>query len=473
MAADWSTLRELLLPVPGARRRGLEAALRDAVRTGRLRPGTRLPSSRDLAAQLGLARGTVTAAYDQLVAEGRLTTRHGSGTWVAEHPPSEHGPRASGTVNGSGASGTGNGLGAAASRGWRFDLGPGLPSLAAFPRAEWNAASRAGLAALSDAELGYPDPAGHPPLRAELAAYLGRVRGVTARPDEVVVTNGTFEALALLAALLVADGHTAVALEDPGNPEQFELLRLHGLRPVAVPTDEHGLRVDALARTGCRAVLVTAAHQYPTGVALSPERRAELLDWARASDGLVIEDDYDAEYRYDRPAQDALQAAASDHVAYLGTLSKTLAPALRLGWMAVPSALRGAVAERKRLSDRGSPTLPQAAFADLLRSGAYDRHLRRTRRLYKGRRATLIESLAHHLPEWRPQGIAAGLHVVLRLPDGCDDAEVTARLARAGIRVAALSSYVHEHPADPGLVLGWARLSPDRIRNAIAAIADA
>ncbi|HEU5472056.1 MAG TPA: PLP-dependent aminotransferase family protein [Actinophytocola sp.] len=465
MSEEWATLRELLLPAATATRRGrhgrgVEAALRTAIRGGQLTPGTRLPSSRDLARQLGVARGTVTAAYGQLTAEGYLATRRGSGTSVAAglssgtaaaHRPAEEDPR------------------------WRFDLRPGRPALGAFPRAEWVAATRAALARLPDEALGYPDPAGLPELRTELAGYLGRVRAVTAEPDDIVITNGATEALSLLSAVLAGQGRADVAMEEPGHQGQTELLRGLGLRPHAVPADSGGIRVDALAATPCRAVVVTAAHQFPLGVALHPDRRHALLAWARERDALVIEDDYDAEHRYDRPALRAMQAMDPDRVAYVGSLSKTLAPALRLGWLVAPRALRAGLVARKRWTDLGCSPLPQAAFAGMLRSGGYDRHLRRSRLLYRRRRDALLAALAEHLPDWQPIGIAAGLHVLLRLPDGVDDCAVHQRLAAHGILAPALSRYVRAGTGGPypGLVLGYAALPIDRLHAAVAEIAAA
>ncbi|MBP2476397.1 GntR family transcriptional regulator/MocR family aminotransferase [Crossiella equi] len=455
MTVEWTTLRELLLPGTG-RGRGLEGELREAVRTGRLRPGARLPSSRDLAAQLGVARGTVTAAYEQLVAEGYLVARRGSGTRVAETlagaeapaPDLDEPPR------------------------WRYDLRPGLPALGHFPRQAWLAATRAALNAMPVSTLGYPEPCGLPELRVELAGYLGRVRSVVAEPAGITITHGAAEALALLAGVLHDRGHRAIAVENPSHPKQAGLLTLHGLRVVPVPVDRDGIRVDELARTGCRAVLVTAAHQFPLGAALAPGRRHALLAWARERDALVLEDDYDAEHRYDRPAISALQALDPSRVAYLGSVSKILAPALRLGWVVLPASLRAAVADRKRRTNMGCGPLPQAALARFLREGHYDRHLRRTRLLYRRRRDALLAALAEHRPSWRPVGIAAGLQLVVRLPDGADDVAVSERLAQAGIHAPALSGYAHAPlPAPyPGLVLGYAALSPDQLREAVVAI---
>jgi GntR family transcriptional regulator/MocR family aminotransferase len=455
----------LLLPAlsgvtRAGRGRAVEAALRAAIRDGQLPSGTRLPSSRDLAGQLGLARGTVTASYAQLTAEGYLAARHGSGTTVAcsvtpstgQDPPHPAG-----------------------SQRWRYDLRPGLPALSAFPRAEWLAVSRAALAELPDEALGYPDPAGLPDLRAELASYLGRVRAVTTTPERIIVTNGVAEGLALVAQVLRAAGHVSIATEQPTHHDQHELLATHGLRAVPVPVDDHGLRVDLLAATDCRAVLVTAAHQFPLGMVLGPERRRELLAWARDRDAFVVEDDYDAEHRYDRPAVTAMQLLDPDRVIHLGSVSKVLAPALRLGWLVAPPALRDELVRRKLFTDLGGAPLPQAAFARLLRTGGYDRHLRRTRVLYRARRDALLTALAAHLPTWRPVGVAAGLHLVVRLPDRLDDLAVQAAAAARGVNAPALRHYVigGGTPPFPGLVLGYAALTPDRLRTAITELAHA
>jgi GntR family transcriptional regulator/MocR family aminotransferase len=463
MESTWSTFRELLVPaVDGTRPgRGLERALRDEIRAGRLHAGTRLPSSRDMAGQLGVARGTVSAAYDQLVAEGYLVAQRGSGTRVAP-------PRAPERTADSAPELT-------ARRGsWRYNLGPGLPSLAAFPRSAWLASIRAGMAELPDLGLGYPDTSGLPGLRAELAKYLGRVRAVVANADDVVVTHGTFDALGLLFYGLRTQGHTRVAIEDPGGPDLAELLIFHGLRPVWVPVDNDGLQIDALARTKCRAIVVTAAHQYPLGVALSPERRRGLAEWASKVDGLVIEDDYDAEYRYDRAALGAVQGMDPSRVAYVGTVSKTLAPALRLGWLVAPPALRAEAVIAKWFGSRGCSTFEQVGFEHFLRTGGYDRHLRSTRPEYRRRRDAFLAALAKHLPDWEPIGIDAGLHVVIRLPDSYADAELAALLeSRHQIHVGALSSYSHSKPLFPALVTGFASLTPDRFDDAIATLAAA
>jgi GntR family transcriptional regulator/MocR family aminotransferase len=449
MADNWTTLRELLLPDGPKRGRAIESALRDAIRDGRLSPGLRLPSSRDLAGQLGVARGTITAAYAQLVAEGYLLARHGSGTTVASIGPGSLGAESS-----------------AAGRSWRIDLRTGIPALSAFPRAEWVSATRSALAELTDEDLSYPDPAGFLGLRTELASYLGRVRAVAATADQIMITYGAADILRLTLEHLRLTGHRTIAVEDPDHPGGREMIASQGLRPVSVPVDDYGLQVTELAKTPCRAVFVTAAHQFPLGVVLHPERRHALLKWARDVDGVIIEDDYDAEHRYDRPALGALQALDPSRVIYQGSVSKVLSPALRLGWGVAPDRIRTAMVSRKRLADMGCATLPQATLAWLLRSGGYDRHLRRTRSLYRKRRDALLEALAHKLPEWRPIGIAAGLHVVVRLPDGIDDRLLAQALAARGVNVAALADYA-TNGTFPGLVVGYATLTPDRLRAAV------
>ncbi len=463
MAERWSSsvpLRELLIPVgatptrqPG---RALERGLREAIRSGRLPGGTTLPSSRDLARQLGVARGTVTSAYRQLVGEGYLTSRHGSGTRVNDIPQTAVPPATAPAPPPPGRR-----------------LLPGLPALGAFPRNAWLACVRAALADLPDTALGYPDPAGIPELRSEVAAYLGRVRSVATGPGGVVITHGTFEGLALFADALRMAGHDSIAVEDPSHPAQLQLFRHHGLPPVPVPVDGEGIQVTALAATGTRAVLVTSAHQYPLGVVLSPARRRALLAWAHERDGFIAEDDYDAEYRYDRPPLAAVQALDPGRVAYFGTVSKTLAPAVRLGWMVPPPALLASLVDGKRLLDRGCSPLQQATLAHFVRTGGYDRHLRRTRLLYRQRRDVLLTALADRLPHWQPGGIAAGLHLVLRLPVTSRETELVNRLADRGLHVSGLSSYVHEpgNTPYPGLVLGWAGQTPDQLRSAVGIMA--
>lgn len=440
----------------------ITAGLRDAVRTGRLAPGDRLPSSRTLAADLGVSRGMVVEAYEQLVAEGYLTSRHGSGTRVADIPErhAPGGPEAPRDDD------DGSAL--------PYDLKPGTSDMSAFPRAAWLAATRHALATVPHSRLSYGDPGGVPELRTALAAYLGRVRAAIASPDRIVVVGGVAQGVALIVQALAARGHTLLAVENPSSTTQRGLLRSNGLGVVAVPVDGDGLDVDALARTGARAVLVTPAHQYPTGVVLSPERRARLTAWARDVDGLVIEDDYDAEFRYDRDPVGCLQGLDPDRVVHLGSTSKALAPGMRLGWAVVPHTWLEQVRELKQYADLGSAVINQFAFVRLLESGGYDRHLRAMRLRYRSRRDAVAEAFAEFLPEVRLDGIRAGLHLYAELPPGCrEDAVVKAAAAR-GVRVEPVGPLREsDDDAAPAIVLGYASLGEERLREAVALLAEA
>ncbi|WP_030544753.1 PLP-dependent aminotransferase family protein [Streptomyces albus] len=475
----WTAAWELLLPAatapPRQRGRTLQAALREAVRSGRLAPGTRLPSSRALAADLGVSRGLVTDAYEQLTAEGYLRGSRGSGTWVgASAGPGAHGARdGGGPAEGPGGAGTGA-AGPVPSGAGRSvpvaDFRPGTPDLSLFPRAGWSAAQRRVLARLPNRGLGYPDPRGLPELREALAALLARRRGVAADPACLVVTSGVAQALTLLGLVLRDRGRPAVALEDPGSPEPEGLFAAAGLGTVAVPVDADGPRLGALAASGARAIVTTPAHQFPSGIAYTADRRAGLLGWARAVDGLVIEDDYDGDFRYDRAPVGALQGLDPDRVAYTGSVSKSLAPGLRLGWLVVPERLASEVTARKRTLDLGNPVLDQAALADFIACGAYDRQLRRCQRAYRQRRDTLVAALRRRFPGAVVTGIAAGLHVIVRLPPRYGpQPRFLARAAAAGVAVRPLSDFGTAPDGDGAvrLVLGYAHLPPDGIERAV------
>jgi GntR family transcriptional regulator/MocR family aminotransferase len=422
----------------------LEDGLRDAVRSGRLMAGARLPSSRALARDLGVSRRLVVEAFAQLSAEGYLVTRQGAGTFVAETAAAAPAPTP-----------------APQPRPPRYDFFPGAPDLSAFPRAAWARAVRDVLRETPDHELSYGDPRGAPALRTALAGYLVRARGVVAQPERMVITSGAAQALSLLAGVLVARGTPRIAVEDPSLPEHVEVLERRGADVVPVPVDEEGLRVDALERTRAAAVIVTAAHQMPLGVALSVDRRAALLAWG----GLVVEDDYDAEFRYDRPPLAALQGLAPEQVAYLGSASKTLAPGLRLGWLVLPAELVRDVAREKRLADMGSDVIGQLALARLIDSGAYDRHLRVLRRRHRARRDAMVAAVERHLPGARVLGIAAGLHVNVLLAEPVDvrafEAECEARSVRVyGSRRRAIS-------------LGYANVPEPAIERGVALLSEA
>jgi GntR family transcriptional regulator / MocR family aminotransferase len=434
----------------------LTAAVRDAITDGRLPAGARLPATRVLAGQLGVSRGVVVEAYQRLTDEGLLSGRRGGGTGVLATSPRPAAMRAE-----------------TAPARVPIDLRPGLPDLSAFPRQAWLRAERAALARTPDHALGYGDPRGTVELRAALATWLGRSRGVRADPAEIVVVNGVAQGLALIAQVLARRGVTTVGYEDPGSRGTRDQLERWGLSLEPVPVDDRGLDVDSLAATAVGTVFVTPAHQYPTGVVLAPERRRALLEWARTADGrLVIEDDYDAEHRYDRAPVAALAAVAPEHVVHVGSVSKTLAPALRLGWVVAPRDVREELVVRKQWSDITTPALGQLALAELITSGGFERHLRKVRARQRDRRDALLEAVRLHLPGTRVHGVAAGLHLLVGLPDGVDDAAVAERALTAGVAVQPLSHH-RLRPGPPGLVLGYAATTPDRLREGVRLLADA
>jgi len=433
----------------------LVCALRQAISGGRLAPGTRLPSTRDLAADLGVSRGLVVGAYEQLTAEGRLLTRRGSGTVVAV--VAAVAPRQRG--------------GEPAPRAAVAPLRPGVPDLGMFPRTAWRRAYETALTSALDADFDYGDAVGTPRLRLELAGYLGRVRAALVPPEGLIVTAGVTQGLALMARALLMRGMRRIGLEDPGPAALREHLGRLGLDVVPVPVDGDGLDVQALARSRVKAVVVTPAHQFPTGVVLAPRRRAELIAWARRVDGLVLEDDYDAEYRYDREPVACLQGLAPDRVALVGSVSKVLAPGLRLGWLVAPSPWLPDLFAAKADADNGGPSLQQLAFAEFLAGGGYDRHLRRARRLHRERRDAIVAALRRHLPRARIGGIAAGLHLVVELPPGTDDVALARRAVAAGLGPLALSSLRMRNTGPGGLVLGYAAHTPHELTRAIRTLA--
>jgi GntR family transcriptional regulator/MocR family aminotransferase len=444
---------DLHLDLPASRvRAGLEAALRDAVRDGRLHPGARLPPSRALAADLGIARNSVADAYGQLVAEGWLTARTGSGTWVTPHRLRlQQAPAAAREE-------------IAAPR---YDLRAGVPDLGMFPRRAWQAAARAALGAAPGHVLGYPDPRGLPQLRAALAGYLSRARGVSVAGDRIVVCSGFAHGLALICQVLRARGATAIAVEHYGHPAHRQIAEAHGLRCLALPVDGHGAVPDDLGPAA--AVVLTPAHQFPLGVTLAPHRRRTVIEWATASSGLVIEDDYDGEFRYDRQPIGAMQALAPDHVVYAGTASKSLAPGLRLGWLAVPAPLLDEMVAAKEAAGAHASGLDQLTLAEFLTSGSYDRQIRHARLTYRRRRDRLATTVRRDAPQVAVTGIAAGLHALLRLPgDGSED-DIVASAATHGLAIDGLASYHaggdHHGPA---LVIGYGRPPEHAFTTALA-----
>lgn len=464
--ADFLQLRREAAPAKGLAD-WLVGALRSAIGDGRLGDGALLPPSRVLADDLDVSRGVVVEAYRRLAEEGLVTARTAYGTVVtAAYRP---GPRRPGPPARRGPEGFVPRL--AGDHVIDIDVSPGLPDLSAFPRAAWLRAERTVLNEASAANLAYGDPRGSVEFRTELAGWLGRVRGVRAHPDDILVVGGVAQAIALLSQVLLSRGVSRAAVEDPGSRGARDGLTYLGMTPVPVPVDAEGLRVDALAETGERAVLITPAHQFPTGVVLAPSRRGALLDWARRG-GLIIEDDYDAEYRYDRAPVPALQASAPEHVAHMGSISKTMAPGMRIGWLIAPRDLQDDLITAKHAHDLGSPILPQLVLAELLAKGEIDRHIRVTRARYRTRRDAFVQTLRRAWPAARVHGVAAGLHVMIDFPErDLDDLELATRLAEEGVLTHPLSWH-RASPGPPGLVVGYAANTPDRLRDAAQRIAD-
>ena len=462
MPIQWAGLGpEILLELdrerPEPLRLQLERGLREAIRSGRLQPGERLPSSRELARELGVSRGLVLECYTQLQAEGYLASRGGSATRVAlgaEAPPVPP-PRPAAPARPS------------------VDFRHGLPDLASFPRRDWAWAMREACREVQAGELGYVDAWGSQALRVVLAAYLRRVRGAVAEPERVVICSGVQQGVNLLIRALAKRGVKRVAFEDPGHPDHRAGLALAGIEAVPVPVDERGVELEALEASGAGAVVLTPAHQSPTGALLAPERRQALVAWAAENDATLIEDDYDAEFRYDREPVGALQGLAPERVATLGSVSKSLAPGLRLGWVVCPPRLADAIVDEKRIEDRSAPVLDQLALAALIESGRYDRHLRRMRGVYSARREALMDALARHAPGLDLRGLAAGFHVLVILPEGVTEAEVVAAARERSVGVYGLSDNAFgEARWPPALVIGFGNVGEGAIEDGIAAIAD-
>jgi GntR family transcriptional regulator/MocR family aminotransferase len=434
----------------------LERTLREAVRRGALRPGTLLPSTRALAGELGVSRGLVVAAYAQLGAEGYLHLRRNAPPVVA------------------------SGVGVAAPArtleadpAWPHNLRPDLPDYAAFPRDEWLKSYRAALRRAPDGELAYGDVRGAPALREALAAYLGRVRGVVGDAEHIFVCSGFAQAMNLIGGVLGRTGRTRIAVEDPSHAVIREIVARSGLDPIPIPVDADGIDVEAVATAAPHAVLVTPAHQFPAGVVLAPERRAQILAWAEQTGAVVIEDDFDAEYRYDRPPVGSLQGLAPERVVYCGTASKTLAPTLRLGWIVAPGELVRPLVDQVLHTVIAPPRLDQLAFADFLLRGELDRHLRRMRLRYRRRRDVLVRALGRQLPELEVRGVAAGLYVEAVLPEGTNEARVVEEARARGVGLSGMAEHCAEVVRDPALLLGYAVAQEPALRRAVGALAEA
>ncbi len=436
----------------------LERSLRENIRSGRLPAGARLPSTRGLARELGVSRGVVTEAYGQLGAEGYLETRQGAAVRVAKavRAAVPHTPARSLLPS------------------FAYHFHPGLPDLAGFPRDRWLRSLRAAWRESPLGAVGYGDPRGVPRLREVLGEYLARVRGAAADPENMLICTGFMQGFSIVCRLLVARGVEAIAVEDPGWPMHRLIAEHVGLRLIPVAVDEQGLQVQALAGSDASAVLVTAAHQCPTGSVLSRERRAALIEWAEEGQRLIIEDDFDGEYRYDRVAVGALQGLAPERVLYIGSASKRLAPGMRLGWMLAPSWLAWQLISAKAIEDGGSEVVGQLALCDFIERGELDRHTRRMRLRYASRREALVEALARWLPQGRLGGFgAAGLFELVRLPAQVDEPALLKRAAALGVGIEGLGAYRFSHWGPPGIMLGYGNLSEPAIDHGVRLIAQA
>ncbi|MFC4122282.1 PLP-dependent aminotransferase family protein [Nonomuraea zeae] len=448
----------------------IASELRDSIRGGRLTPGTRLPATRDLAADLQVSRGVVVEAYEQLVAEGFLVSKVGVGTQVTPKAGNRSPNRADGGQRSvpppRPAPPQARQVASTPVCAPFWGHRPTSPDLSHFPRERWLAAVRHVLTTVPSDALDYGDPGGVPELREELAGYLRRVRAADVRPENLVIVGGVAQGLSLVLHVLTRQRPFRLAVEDPTSHRQTPLLRRAGAHLVRVPVDEEGLDVRRLSGD---AVLVTPAHQYPTGVVLSPPRRAALMEWAYAGNRTILEDDYDAEFRFDRDPVGCLQGLAPDRVILSGSVSKALAPGLRLGWVAAPPDLAEAVCRARGELDLGSPVIEQYALAHFLRTGGYDKHLRRMRREYRRRRDALVTALAEELPEIRVKGIDAGLHVYLELPCGWDEREVTRLAQGVGLSAEAVGP-MRGSQGPPAMVVGFARLPAHKAVEAVTGL---
>ena len=438
----------------------LTGSIREGIRAGRLPAGMSLPSTRGLAAELGVSRGVVSEAYGQLAAEGYLTTRQGAPVKV------------SATVRTAAARPAARSM----LESFPYHFHPGLPDLAGFPRERWLRSLRTALRESPLDALGYGDPRGLPELREALTDYLGRVRGAAADTEQMTICTGFMQGFSLACEVLRGHGVESIALEDPGWHVHRLIAEQAGLAVVPIPVDGDGLRVGDLIASDAPVVVVTPAHQFPTGAVLSPARRAALVEWAEREERLIVEDDYDAEYRYDRAAVGALQGLAPERVLYIGSASKRLTPGMRLGWMLAPAWLAWQIATAKAVHDGGSEVLGQLALRDFIARGELDRHLRRMRARYQRRRATLLQALAVQLPSARvfvPAHPAAGLFELVRLPDGIDEPALIKAAAARGVGIEGLALHRFLPGGPPGVLLGFGNLSEPAIEQGVRLLGEA
>jgi GntR family transcriptional regulator / MocR family aminotransferase len=434
----------------------LEQALRAAIRSGRLAAGSRLPSTRGLSAQLGISRGVVSAAYGQLAAEGYLLTRQGAPVRVSE------------ALGGASARPSARPL----EQGFSYDLRPG-PDVAGFPRDRWQRSLRDAWRGAPAAVLADLDPRGIPVLRDALAAYLDRVRGTAADPELMLVCAGFAQGLSLTCRWLAGQGVERIAVEDPGRHQHRLIAEQAGLEAVPMPVDEAGLDVAALEASDAAAVVVTPAHHFPTGAVLGRGRRTALLDWAERHDGLIVEDDYDSELRFDGMAVGALQGLAPERVVHVGSASKRLAPGLRLAWILLPSWLTWPIIAAKSVEDGGAEVLGQLALADFVARGELDRHLRRMRLRYAARRRALLAALRELVPGARTRADAAGVFELVELPRAVDEPSVLAAAARRGVGLEGLAWHRSGDAGPGGVLAGYAGLPEPALAHAVRLLAEA
>ncbi|HKV22428.1 MAG TPA: PLP-dependent aminotransferase family protein [Mycobacterium sp.] len=446
-------LREVVTPGARGSRELLLSALRDAVRSGRLAKGSMLPPSRSLAADLGLARNTVAEAYAELVNEGWLASRQGAGTWVLNAGGGQVAPRPRGTPAAP-----------------VHNLMPGSPDVSQFPRSEWLASTRRALTQAPTEALRMGDPRGRPELRDALAEYLTRARGVRTTAESIVVCAGVRNAVELLGR--VFRGRGPIAVEAYGLFIFRDALAAIEVPTVPIGVDAHGAIVEELSGLSAPAVLLTPAHHSPFGMPLHPARRTAVVEWASHTGGYVFDDDYDGEFRYDRQPIGALQALCPDRVVYMGSASKSLSQALRMGWMVLPDSLIDAVLEAGGGQQYYVDALSQLTMADFIGSGSYDKHIRRMRMRYRKRRDTLVDALSGF--DVSISGLSAGVNLVLTLPDDTEHA-VLRRAGEAGITVQGLSIMRHplagpEVPSPDGLIVGFAAPADHAFARAVDAL---
>lgn len=461
-APKWAADIFLDINMPGASQPlyvRLKEAIKTAIRTGRLQNGSRLPASRVLAEEMRCSRAVIVSAYTQLVAEGFVETRQGSGTVVV-------GAIAPVTTPG------------AADRqpSFRYNFSPGVSDLSLFPRSHWHRAVQHVMTTVAAPELHYSDPTGSRSFRTAITERLARTRGVMTTPDNLHACAGTVQAVSLMGRLLADEGHTSIGVEDPSWPRIRSPLSSTGLNLVPLRVDNDGLVVAELERhPEVRAMLITPAHQFPTGVIMSPQRRTELIAWADQNDAIIIEDDYDAEFNFGPQACGAVQPLAPSRVVHLGTTSKILSPALRLGWMAVPEHLTKRLANIRPEFDLGVSTIDQLAMVHLVETGLLDHHLQTTRRRYRQRRDILADAVHRHLPNAQVTGAPAGLHLVVHLANDVDEDALVREADARSVRILSLRSFFLRPPATikPGVVLGYASLTERDIQAGIELLGDA